>query len=150
MASYTLIGSYPTVQVLSPSLVNDVIYCTIQTSPHSVIASMAVPTIAFDSGQGVDYLTPFADAIEQIMQQAAVIGAVGGQKIDPNGLISDVVVFTVAYADATHPLGTITADAEVPVASLNFTDGLIGATLLESVLAIIDGVYENLKTLTLG
>jgi hypothetical protein len=150
MLSYALEASYPTVQVLGGNFVNDVVYCTIKTNPSGVYAGMPVPTDAFNTGKGIDYLTPFADAIEQIMTQHAVVGAAGTQKIDANGLLSDQVVFVVSYADATHPLGQITADAEVPAASLNFTDGLIGATLLESVLGIIDSVYENLKTLAGG
>lgn len=150
MAAYTLMGSYSTVRVLGPKLTIPVEYCTIQTVPSGVVASMPVAKDAFDASQGGPELTAFADAIEQIMARSEVIAGVGEEKIDPNGLISDQVDFTVQYVPPGGTAGTVTAIAEVPAASLNFEDGLIGATLLESVIAIIDGVYANLQNLAGG
>lgn len=146
MASYVLIASESTVQVLSATVVNPVVYCTIETSPSNVIASIPVQQDVFDAGQSGVELTNFADAIEQIMTNAHVASAVGSQQIDANGLLSDYVTFTVFY----NPPGTtgqsVTANADVAVAELNFTDGQIGSVLLEQVDAIINGVYANLKS----
>jgi hypothetical protein len=145
MAGYSLVGSYSTVQVLSPTLVNNVVYCTISTLPSGVIASMPVQQDVFDGGGAGPELTAFAEAIEQIMARSDVIAGTGAQTIDPNGLLADQVVFTVQYVQTGTTGTAVTADAEVPTASLNFTDGLIGATLLESVIAIIDKTYANLE-----
>lgn len=144
MAVYSLLSSVDTVQVLSPTLTNDVLYCTIRTNPSGVVASMPIPIIATDTFNGNPELTAFAQAIEQIMSDSRVIAAQGAQTIDPNGLIQDQVAFIVAYNPAGATPNAITGVANVPVASLNFTDGLIGATLLESVEQIIDNVYNSL------
>ena len=146
MASYVLIASESTVQVLSATVVNSVVYCTIQTDPSNVIASIPVQQDVFDAGQAGVELGNFADAIEQIMTSANISTAVGTQQIDGSGLLADYVTFTVFY----NPPGTsgqaVTANADVPVGELNFTDAEIGRVLLENVDAIINGVYANLKS----
>lgn len=150
MAGYALLLSIPTVQVLSPSLVNDVEYCTIQTTPSGVIASIPVQKTVFDSGQAGVELTNFAEAIEQIMALPQVTGAVGEQVLDNNGLLQDNVNFTVTYVPPNSSGTNITAEASVPVGMLNFTDALIGRTLLEEITAQIDKVYANLQAATGG
>ena len=145
MAGYSLQGSYSTVQVLSPTLVNPVVYCTIKTSPSGVIASIPVEQSVFDAGTSGVELQNFADAIEQVMTNPEVVAAVGEQVIDPSGLLADNVVFTVQYVSANTPASGVTAEAAVPVASLNFTDALIGSVLLQNVDSIISGVYDNLQ-----
>jgi hypothetical protein len=144
VAGYALKGSYPTVQVLSPSLVNDVQYCTIQTDPSGVIASIPVQQDIFDSGATGPELTNFADAIEQIMNDVNVIGAVGSQTLDANGLLADQVAFTVEYVAPGSSGTSVTAEALVPVTMLNFTDAQIGTASLANVQAIIDATYANL------
>lgn len=146
MASYVLIASESTVQVLSSTVVNAVVYCTIETSPSNVIASIPVQQDVFDAGQAGVELTNFADAIEQIMTNANVSSAVGSQQVDANGLLSDYVTFTVFYNAPGTTGEAVTATADVPVAELNFTDGQIGSVLLQNVDAIINGVLANLKS----
>ena len=144
MAVYSLLSSYATVQVLSPTVVNDILYCTIQTHPSGVIASMPIPIIATNTFSGNPELTAFGNAIEQIMADDRVVAATGAQTLEPNGLLRDNVIFTVQYVPPGSTGTSITAEAVVPVASLNFEDELIGRTLLEHVEGIIDGVYNDL------
>jgi hypothetical protein len=146
VAGYSLKGSYETVQVLSPTVINPVVYCTIATLPSGVIAAMPVEKRVFNSGQAGVELGNFADAIEQIMADARVISAVGEQLIDPSGLLADNVVFTVQYVSANTAPSGVTAEAVVPVGYLNFTDAEIGRVSLGNVEAIIDGVYANLQS----
>jgi hypothetical protein len=146
MSSYALEGSYSTVQVLSPTLVQNVVYCTISTSPSGVIASMPVLETTFENNAAGAELTNFANAIEQIMQNTAVIAAVGSQTIDPTGLLTDNVVFTLEYSDPTTGPTGATAEAIVPVTLLNFSDAEIGTTLLGDVDDILNGVYGNLRS----
>lgn len=151
MAHYSLLSSVSTVKVLSPTLVTPVLECTISTVPSNVIANYAIPTNATGAASGANpELTAYAESIEQIMARSEVIAGSGSQTIDANGLISDNVVFVIEYVPPGSTGTSITADAVVPSASLNFTDGLIGATLLESVLAIIDGVYQSLVDAAAG
>lgn len=144
MAAYSLLSSYTTVQVLSPTLITDVLYCTIMTHPSSVIASLPIPVEATGVANGNPELTAYANAIEQIMARSEVIAATGSQTLN-NGLLTDNVVFTVEYVPPGSTGTSITAEATVRSASLNFEDSLIGVTLLESVLAIIQAVYDGLQ-----
>jgi len=145
VAAYTLLTAESTVQVLAPTVVNDVVYCTIQTRQSHAIASMPVQQETFDAGGAGPELTALADAIEQIVARTDVLSATGVQTLDSNGLLQDNVAFTVVYTPPGTTGTSVTAEALVPVASLNFEDGTIGATLLESVLAIIAKVYANLQ-----
>lgn len=150
MAGYSLIGNYSTVQSISPTIANPVEYCTIQTHPSNVIASITVQEITFQNNQANVQLSNFANAIEQVMTLPHVIAAVGEQTIDANGLLADTVVFTVEYEGASNVPTSITAEAVVPAGYLDFTDGEIGQASLSNVEAIIDGVYENLKSAASG
>jgi hypothetical protein len=150
MASYSIQGSYSTVQVLTPSLVNPIEYVTIQTQPSSVIASIPVQRDVFTSGGAGPELTDFSNAIEQIMARPEVIAGIGSQQLDPNGLLADYVTFTVQYVGPNTASSGVTAEADVRVGMLNFTDGLIGQTLLKEVLAIIAATYNALKAAAAG
>jgi hypothetical protein len=142
---YTLIGSYSTVQVLSPTQINDVVYSTIQTSPSGVIASKALQQRSFDQGEAGAELDSFATSIEDVMADPRVIAATGSQSIDDSGLLADNVLFTVQYIDPVHAPNGATAQATVGVNQLNFSDQQTGSTLQAGVTATIDGVYANLK-----
>lgn len=144
-ATYSLVGSYETVQVLSPTLSNDVVLCTIQTSPSDVIAAKAVQKSVFDQGQAGASLLPFAQAIEQVMDDPRVTGAAGDSIRDDSGLIAYVVTFTVTYTDPVRAPYGASADATVGVDMLDFTDATIGRTLRTGVMGVIDSVYANLQ-----
>lgn len=146
MAGYSLLGSYSTVQVLSPTLVNDVVYCTIQTSPSNVIASVPVSTAAFSNNAAAQELTALADNIETLMGRGHVTGGQGVQTLDQNGLLVDNVAFIVEYVPASGSPTSITAEALVPVNMLTVDDPQIDQVLLNEAEAIIDGVYANLQS----
>ena len=148
--SFLLVGSYETVQVLSPTLVNDVVYCTIQTQPHNVTASLPVTKTVFDSGQAGPELAAFARSIERVMDDPRVIAGVGSQTIDDSGLLADNVVFTVQYIDPVLAPNGATALATVGVGLLNQQFTPHQGTASDPVTAIIDGVYANLKAAASG
>jgi hypothetical protein len=147
---YSLVSSYSTVQVLSPTDILNVVQVTIQTRPSGVIASIPVQESVFNKGEAGTELSNFANAIEQIMTNPHVIAATGSSKREDTGLLTYTVMFTVEYTDpVAAPLGA-TATAEVNVGQLDFSDALIGRTLLAGVTATIDGVYGNLKAAASG
>lgn len=150
MATYSIQGSYSTVQVITPSLTQPIQYTTIQTQPSGVIASIALAKIDFQAGTGSTLLGIFADAIEQIMSHPEVIAGIGTQQLDENGLLADFVTFTVQYVGPNTASSGVTAEADVPVGMLNFTDGAIGALLLQEVDAIIAKAYNGLKAAAAG
>lgn len=150
MASYSLLASYSTVQVLSPQIVNDVVYCTIQTSPSNVVASIPVSAKAFSDNQAVSELTALADNIETLMGRGNVTGASGVQTLDASGLLQDQVSFVVEYVPAGSSSTSITAEALVPVNLLSVDDPTIDRVLLDEAEAIISGVYANLQSAASG
>lgn len=151
MASYSIQGSYRTVQVITPSLVLPIQYTTLQTQPSGVIASIALAEADFKAGTSTPLLVSFANAIEQIMADPRVIAGIGTQQLDTNGLLADFVTFTVQYTGAGAAQQGVTAEADVPVGMLNFDeDGQIGHLLYEEVVALIDAAYNSLATAAAG
>lgn len=150
MASYSLLASQSTVQVLSPTVVNDVVYCTIQTSPTGVIASLPVSSASFTANQSAEELTAFADNIETIIGRGHVVAGAGAQTIDASGLLQDQVSFTVQYVPTGTTGTNITAEALVPVGLLSQSDPAINTTLLDEAEAIITATYNNLKNAASG
>lgn len=150
MAAYALLASYSTVQVLSSQVVNDVVYCTIQTNPSQAIASLPVSRTAFDQNQAVEELTAFANNIETLIGRGHVTTAAGVQSIDPSGLLQDVVQFTVEYVPAGASTSSITATADVPANMLSVSDPAIDRVLLAEAEAIIDAVYASLQSAASG
>ena len=142
---YALVGSYETVQVLSPTTINDVVYCTIKTQPSGVVASLPINKTLFDAGQSGDELRAFAQAIETVMSDPRVIAGAGSQSIDDSGLLADNVTFTVQYVDPVHAPNGATALATVPVYALNYSNMSSAGAQENTVNTIIDGVYANLK-----
>lgn len=145
MAGYSLIATETTVQVLSPTVVMDVVYATIQTQPSGVIASLAVPKSTFEQDNAGVLLASYANDIEQLMAYQHVIAAQGGQTIDATGLIADHVTFIVEYVPPGGAASSITAEAVVPTGLLSEGgDPTIERVLIAQAKAIIDGVYANL------
>lgn len=146
MAGYSLIGSYATVQVLSPQLVNDVVYCTIQTAPSGVVAALPVQKDIFDAGTADVLLSDYANNIELMMNQPGVIAGRGEQHLDDNGLLVDVVTFTVRYVPPGSTGTSNTAEAEIPSGWLSEGgDPAIEQVILAKAKAEIAKVYANLK-----
>lgn len=146
MATYSILGSYKTVRVITPTFTEPIQYVTIQTKPSGVAAALPVDEADFKGGTSGAILQIFADAIETIMNHPEVIAGIGSQQLDPNGLLADYVTFTVQYVGPNTSSSGVTAEADVPVGMLNFTDGAIGALLLEEVDAIIAAAYNALKS----
>src|SRR5690349_15004438 len=111
MADFDLLATESTVQVLSPTVVHDVINATIRTSPSGVIASIPVDKSDFEGGTAHTLLGFYADNIELMMRQPGVIAGQGTQVIDPNGLTEDNVSFVVQYAPPGQAGTAITAEA---------------------------------------
>jgi hypothetical protein len=146
MASYSLLSSHTTVQVLGPRVSNPVEYCTIVTNPSSVIASIPVSIAAFSNNQAQPELEAFGANIETLMGRGHVIAAQGAQTLDPLGLLQDQVAFIVEYVPTGPGSTSITAEALVPVNLLSIDDPAIDRVLLNEAEAIIDGVYGNLQS----
>lgn len=146
MATYSIVGSYSTVQSITPTLTQAIQYTTIQSDPSGVVASLPLDKGEFDKNEVGPQIQAFVDAIEEIMQRPEVIAGIGSQTIDPNGLLADYVVFTVQYSGPGAAPSGVTAQADVPTGMLNFTDGAIGGLLLQEVDAILAAAYNSLAS----
>lgn len=144
-AGYALVGSYSTVRVLSPTQIIDVVYCTIQTKPSNVIASITVQESVFDSGAAGTELYNFATAIEVVMAFPHVVAAVGDSGLDQSGLQQDSVIFTVEYRDPVRAPYGATAQVAIGAAQLDFTDALIGRAFRAKIETQLGQAYANLK-----
>ena len=151
MAAYILLASETTVQVLSPTVVTDVLYCTIQTQPSNAVVSITIPygTDPFTNTSG--RLQLLNNAVEEVLALDHVTAAVGSQTLDANGLLVDNVTFTVEYFPPANQGTSITADAVVPVSVLvanqsgpSYQADISGAE------AIIDPVYDGLVSISGG
>ena len=144
-AAYTLKGSYPTIQSISPTLSIKIQYCTIETAGHGIIANYPVPKDEFDSGTAGPILTSFAGGIEDIYGRGKVIGAVGTQTLDDvTGLLDDFVTYTVQYVPPGSSDTSITGEADVPILLLSDSDPTFSEIALNEAEAIIQKVYDNL------
>lgn len=142
---YALLASYTTVQVVSPTLVNDVLYCTVSTLPSGVIASLPVPQGEFESVLTSVVLEGYALAIEEVMKLPSVTAGSGIQTIDTSGLLADAVSFTVQYVQSGTSGTSVTAQAVVPVTELQGVETSPGVIDITAAKAIIDGVYASLQ-----
>lgn len=148
--SYTLIGNAPTIQVFSPTVSQDVELATIQTKPTGVIATMPVSEISFATNQASETLTALASNIEAIIKQGKAVGGTGTSELDANGLTQFYVTFTVAYNPPGAPVGTVTAEVDVPVGLLGVDDPAIESTLLSQAEAMVNKAYNSLVALSKG
>jgi hypothetical protein len=146
VASYTLIASYSTVQVLGPTAIQNVLYFTLQTSPSSVVASVPVNEEEFLVNGAVPILLSFAEAVETIMAEPQVIAGVGSQSIDSSGLLADQVTFTVQYTGPGAASSGVTADVDVPVQMLNFSEEPRDQGNAALAQALIDQTYNALQS----
>lgn len=150
MASYTLVASTSTVQVLSTTGAQDAIVATIQTIPSGVVATIAVSRVSFDTNGAAETLTALADNIEELLNSSHAIGGTGTSDLDNNGLTEYFVTFTVGYNPTPAVAGNVTVDVDVPVNLLSVSDPEINSTLLDEARTMIESGYTNLVNMSKG
>lgn len=148
--SYLLQDSYDTVQVLSPTLSVDAIYCTIVSLPSGSVLQRTVPKDEFDRDQGQGILASLSQAVEDLISGGLATGAYGAQEPDDSGLIQDVVVFTVGYVPQGVIAGTITTTVSIPVNILTADTSIIGGSGLESPAQLLRDAYDRLAAMATG
>jgi hypothetical protein len=149
--SYTLLASNDTVQVFSPTLVQDALVCTFVSFPSRSILIRTVTAQEFTNPNNDALLNSLSDAVEQILGEGIAVAAAGVQLVDPgSGLLYDAVVFTVAYPQGSGAQASITAPCEIPidvlVADTQFGNVIAGGSAAQRIL----DTYNQLKTLAGG
>lgn len=144
-ANYNLVTSQSTIQVLSPTVVQDVVAVTIQTVPSLVIATLWVTKEAWDAGTTSNILTAFAANIEQIMASPNVVGATEGESLDASGLLQTEITFVVGYTPPGSPFPPATVD--VPIIAKTLAQIGAGGSFpgVDAALSEIDNAYQQLQ-----
>lgn len=140
--AYELLASESTVHVLSTTDVIDAQRATLQTPNHGAVVSSIVPQTIWGTPAGIDQLNQVSFNVEWLLDNTAAISAIGNQSIDDNGLLRQVVTFTVAYTPAGSTAPPLTQTVDVPMpwleelipqggtsAGLGAAEGLINQTL---------------------
>lgn len=144
-ASYDLVTTQSSIQVISPTVVLDVVVATIKTKPHGVFLDYWIAKDAWDAGVAPTLLTAVADGVEHIMDTLPVSAAYGSTVLDPSGLLAELVTFTVAYQTPGSTFPPATVDVEVPVSDFG-QDTLGGVNAgLDDVTAKIKDAYAKLQ-----
>jgi hypothetical protein len=150
MAGYTLIGSASIVQVLSPTVSEDMVAATILTKPTGVVATALVSQVAFDNNSAAEELSAVANNIETIIAQGKAVSGTSSQTLNASGLLDYFVTFTVAYNPPGAPAGAVTVDVDVPVNLISVSDPAINKVLLPQAEAIVDKAYQSLVSMAGG
>lgn len=117
-ATYEVVSSRRTTQVLSPTRVQDVMLIGVQTIPHGVYFERAVPYADWvKSPIGVAlYAEPPADNIERLLSQGPAIAASYIEDLDPSGLVKGFIEFVleVSSNDPAKP-GPFQTTVDIPI-----------------------------------
>lgn len=147
---YLLVSSQSTIQVLSPTVVQDVVIASIQTQPSGVFADLWFPKDIWDGGTAATTLNDYAANIEKVRQMPQVVGATSGQSLDDSGLLQSEITFVVGYAppDSIYPPATV--DVVVPASELNPLFRFSGEPGVTKAQTAIMAAYQNLVNVASG
>lgn len=120
MADYTVLATNRTVDVRSPTLVEDVMEVHAITSPSGVTFVRLIPYKTFAAKGAGPSIAPIAEHIEAIMAaRSHVVSGAAVQGVDQSGLLTNSVEFVVEYdsADDNVP-GPFSDTVTIPVQAL--------------------------------
>lgn len=143
-ANYVLVASQSSIQVLSPTVVQDVVVITIQTLPSRVIADIWVTKHEWDQGSTATTLEGFAANIEKVMASPKVESASGGQALDASGLLASEITFQVGYTPPGSAFPPATVDVVIPATQLRPEDVFGSEPGVTAALTEIDTAYGQL------
>lgn len=150
MASYQVVTSYRTVLVMSQTTVLDAERVECITIPHAIGFAYAVPLESWRAGAGEGLLDVIAVALEELATSNDVVGGIGVQENDPQGLLSDAVDLTVRFDRTAQALPPLDGVVTVPVqAFFSQETGIGGFHVPGSVspAALVAAEYARLEAL---
>ena len=146
MAAF-LKDSRPTVQVYSPTLAEEALICTFESTPSGSYLIRTVSQADFTADKGQALLSSLSSAVESILGEGIATSAVGTQGVDDSGLIFDAVTFTVEYVPTVSTPGRILGDVQIPVNVLTLDTQFTSGTGVVSAPELILNEYNRLKAL---
>lgn len=115
VASYQVVTSYRTVVVMSQTTVLDAEYVVCISVPHGIGFAYAVPLDSWHAGAGEGLLDVIAVQLEALAVSDHVVGGVGVQEIDAQGLLADAVDLTVRFDRTAQGLPPLDGSVTVPI-----------------------------------
>jgi hypothetical protein len=147
--AYNLLATEDTVHVLSTQDVVDAVRATLETPTHGVVASSIVPKTVWGTAAGIHQLNQVAFDVDYIIDHTAATAAIGNQSIDANGLLQQVVTFTVAYTPPGSTQPPLTTTVDVPMPLLEEVIAPNGPHPgLDAAIAIVDQAAASLKQMS--
>lgn len=119
-AGFRILAQHRTVQVLSPTQVQDVVELTARATPSGITFVRTIPYSTWAAGGVKAALMPIAEHIEQVREHHAVVGGNPVQRVDGSGLLRNEVEFVITTP--THrgdAIPTHTATVRIPVQALH-------------------------------
>jgi hypothetical protein len=117
-ANYTVTSQRPSIQVLGPSSILDVMEVGARTIPSGVDFQVSIPLTTWKRNQADADLGSIAAAIEGRLADDYIAGAYYTQDLDAAGLLKDDIVFLVQLPGNPE----MTAEVAVPIQLLRGSD----------------------------
>jgi hypothetical protein len=125
---YVVVDQSPVTQILGPNNILSGERVEFVTKPSGIYAQRIVPLPKWEEGDTEGWITPLAEAIENMISGGLASYATWLQTVDPaSGLLADAISFIVTY-DPGDGRPVMSAEASVPVASLT-VDTAFGGVL---------------------
>lgn len=140
-ANYITQGSARTIRVMSPTNVADVERVDAETIPHGVPFWAYIPLTSFNMLTGDAMIDQIAVAIEGLISSGGAESAAMIEDTDANGLIQDLVRFTLSIPGPPASGGTFSTQVDIPVTTLTDTEGFIrpnAATMISNGFAALN------------
>jgi hypothetical protein len=116
--SFYPLDSYRSVQVNTPTQVQDVEVVTSATIPTGIQFTYSIPLSIWKQDSGVSTLNHMAVYLESLVTGHHVVGGQPQQDFDTNNLLADYVDLIVEYDRSASGLAPLQGVASVPIASV--------------------------------
>jgi hypothetical protein len=116
--SFYPLDSYRSVQVNTPTQVQDVEVVTVATVPSGIQFTYAIPLTVWKADSGVPTLNLMSEYLEGFAPEHHVVGGTPSQDFDANNLLTDYVDLIVEYDRSATGLSPLQGIASVPIAAV--------------------------------
>ena len=140
---YSPLAASSTLQIPTSQVAVDAIASTV-TASSGITATLVLPASWFTDSTGPDRLEVFANALNEIYNTGMIAGGIGGQAPDVNGLVQDVVDFTVCYPKFSRANARFTKLVQVACADIGGTGLGVGHIGSAFALELITAAYDQL------
>lgn len=148
--NYDLLATASRIQVLSPTLTQPIVDCTLQTKPTGIIFNYWVDKAAWDAGTAPALLESVSQHAEHIIEATAAISGFGFEQLENSGLLKQYITYTVAATAPGGATNALTVEVDIPISDLD-QDTIAGENFgLNDAIAKIQAAYDLLTGAAAG